>query len=258
MILADLESDEASIWQLVESCAYLADLATWSELTAGSDSVLDLGCGIGRVTRYLAAEGRTVVGVDRDPQMIADMNRLTKEDGVTAITGDVTEIFDMELGHDRFETIIAPQQLLHILGGESERRRLLAGVKRRLRPDGIAAFAISEWLPQESQTVEILPDVRELDDWVFASRPVAVEDDGDSLTVIRLRQVVAPDGSLEESHDSITLDVMDRNSLSAELAAEGFVTERMIEVPQTERHIASVILVARHDAGARRSVGFER
>lgn len=248
MILADLDSDEASIWQLVESCAYRADLATWSDLTAGSESVLDLGCGIGRVARHLAAEGKSVLGVDRDPAMVADLNRLATEKRVAAITGDVTEIADMDLGRDRFETIIAPQQLLHILGGERLRRRMLAGVKRRLRPDGVAAFAISEWLPQESQTVEILPDVRELDEWVYASRPVAVEDDGRSLTVIRLRQVVAPDGSLEETHDSITLDTMDRGSLTAELAAAGLRAERMIEVPQTERHIASVIVVARHDA----------
>jgi len=258
LILADLESDEASIWQLVESCAYRADLPAWSELSAGSGSVLDLGCGIGRVARYLAAEGRTVVGVDRDPAMVADMNRLASEPGVSAITGDVTEILDMPLGRDLFETIIAPQQLLHILGGESSRLRMLAGVKRRLRPDGLAAFAISEWIPEESRTVEILPDVRELDDWVFASRPVAVEDDGRSLTVVRLRQVVAPDGGLTESHDSITLDVIDRDTLTAELAAEGFAVERMIEVPQTERHIASVIVVARHDAGRPRSVGFDR
>ena len=42
MILADRASDEASIWQLVESCAYTADLSLWSELTAGSESVCSI------------------------------------------------------------------------------------------------------------------------------------------------------------------------------------------------------------------------
>lgn len=259
MILADRASDEASIWQLVESCAYSADLGVWSELTAGSDSVLDLGCGIGRVARHLATEGRTVLGVDRDPAMIADLNRLATEARVAGVTGDVTEIGDMDLGRDRFDTILAPQQLLHILGGVPPRAKLLGGVKRRLAPDGIAAFAISEWIPQDSQAmeaIEIMPDVRELDDWVFASRPVAVEDDGERLTVVRLRQVVAPDGSLEETYDTIALDRMDRDGFAGELAAAGLRAERTIEIPETDRHIASVVVVARHDAGDDSSVGF--
>ncbi|MBK8295045.1 MAG: class I SAM-dependent methyltransferase [Solirubrobacterales bacterium] len=249
MILADEASDEASIWQLVESCAYGADLAIWSELTTEGSSVLDLGCGIGRVARHLAAEGKDIVGVDRDPEMVADMNRLATEDKVVAITGDVSELASLELGRDRFEAIIAPQQLLHILGGEKHRHRLLAGVKRRLEPDGIAAFAINEVVPQESQTVDILPDLREIGESVYASRPVAVEFDPGSLTVVRLRQVVGQDGSLEETHDSITLDLIDRESLAAELAAAGLNISRMIEVPETDRHIASVIVVAGHDAG---------
>jgi len=257
LILADRDSDEASVWQLVESCAYRADLPFWSELTAESGPVLDLGCGIGRVARHLAAEGRDVTGVDRDVAMIADLNRLATEDRIRGVTGDVTALAGLELGHDRFGTIIAPQQLLHILGGESARRSLLDGVKARLEPAGVAAFAISEWIPQESQAVEILPDVRELGDWVYASRPVRVEDDGDSLTVVRLRQIVAPDGTLDETYDSITLDRMDRGSLTSELAAAGFEAERMIEVPETDRHIASVIVTARPVAGDPSSVGFD-
>ncbi len=245
MILADQYSGEESVWQLVESCAYGADLAAWEELTAVSSSVLDLGCGIGRVARHLAARGRTVVGVDRDPAMIADLNRLASEDGITAITGDVTEIASLELGRDRFETVIAPQQLLHILGGEGNRRRLLEGVKNRLGQDGVGAFAISEVVPGESQTIDVLPDLREVGESVFASRPVAVEFDQGSLTVIRLRQVVEPDGTLEETLDRITLDLIDRESLTAELAAAGLAVERTIDVPETDRHIASVILVAR-------------
>jgi len=245
LILADEAADSASIWQLVESCAYGADLPVWLEITEGSDSVLDLGCGIGRVARHLAAEGRTVVGVDRDPAMVADFNRLATEPGVRAVTGDVTELGPVDLGRDRFDTVIAPQQLLHIVGGQDARRRLLAGVKDRLEPDGAAAFAISELGPQESQDVDILPDLRELGESVYASRPVAVETDETSLTVVRLRQVVDAHGSLEETHDRITLDLMDRESLAAELAAAGLAVERAIEVPETDRHIASVILVAR-------------
>jgi hypothetical protein len=123
---------------------------------------------------------------------------------------------------------------------------MIEGVRERLEPDGTAAFAISEWIPEGSREVEVLPDVREIGDWVYASRPVEVEDDGDSLTVVRLRQIVGPQGSFEESRDRITLDRIDRKSLADELAEAGLSAVRAIDVPETDRHIATVIVVARH------------
>ena len=245
MILADQASDDASIWQLVESCGYTADLEVWTGLAAGAGSVLDLGCGIGRVARHLADGNRDVVGVDHDPAMIADLNRLATEPRVTGVTADVTALSAAVPGRERFDLVVAPQQLLHIVGGPENRRRLLSGAAARLAPGGIAAFAIHEWTPGESQAVDVLPDVRELGEWVYASRPVRVEDDGDSLTVIRLRQVVAPDGTLDETHDAITLDRIGRETCVAELAAAGLTVERTIEIPQTDRHIGSIVLVAR-------------
>lgn len=247
MSLVDGSSPEAAIWQLVESCGYTADLPHWTGLTEGFDSVLDLGCGIGRVARHLAGQGREVVGVELDARLAGDLNRLAAGEPVTAVTGDVTELGDLELGRERFGAVIAPQQLLHILGGEVSRQKALEGARERLEPGGLAAFAISEWVREASREVDVLPDVREVGDWVYASRPVAVEHDPDSLTVVRLRQKVAPDGSLEESYDSITLDRIDRNDLADEMEEAGLVAVRSVEVPQTDRHIATVIVVARHD-----------
>lgn len=255
MILADDQSPREAIWQLVESCGYSADLPAWVDLTGPSGSagssgpVLDLGCGIGRVARHLAAGGQDVVGVEIDPQLVADLNRLSGDEPVMAVSGDATRLASLELEPGRYECIIAPQQLLHIVGGEVSRQNLFEGVRERLEPHGSAAFAISEWISEESRKVAVLPDVREINDWVYASRPVTVEDDGDSLTVVRLRQIVAPDGSLEEAHDSITLDRLDRRLLADELTEAGLTVEQTIEIPQTDRHIATVIVVARHKAG---------
>lgn len=256
LILADGDSPEAAVWQLVESCGYTADLATWIDLTEGSRSVLDLGCGIGRVARHLASRGRQVTGVELDLSLAGDLNRLSEGERVSVVAGSVTDLPGLDLGRATFETILAPQQLLHIVGGEVSRQLVLDGVRERLEPGGIAAFAISEWVPEGSRPVDVLPDVREIGQWVYASRPVAVEEDGDSLTVVRLRQTVAPDGTLEESYDGITLDRLDRNRLADELQEAGMVAVRAIEVPQTDRHIATVVIVARHDAehpGALRS-----
>jgi SAM-dependent methyltransferase len=246
LILADLDSPEVAVWQLAESCGYTADLPVWTELTAGQGPVLDLGCGIGRVARHLARSGTEVVGLDFDPLLVDDLNRLSGDEPVRGVAGDATELAGVDLGLEKFEAILAPQQLLHIVGGEVSRQKLIEGVKERLETGGLAAFAISEWVPGESREVEVLPDIREIGNWVYASRPVAVEDDGDALTVVRLRQIVAPDGSFEESHDSITLDRMDRHTLAEEISEAGLAAVRTIEVPETERHIATVVVVACH------------
>jgi len=45
-------------------------------MTFGPQSVLDVGCGTGRVARELAARGVDVIGVDVDASMIATARRL--------------------------------------------------------------------------------------------------------------------------------------------------------------------------------------
>ena len=54
----------------------------------GPASVLDAGCGTGRVARELARRGIEVVGVDRDESMIATARRLAP--GLTWLVGDLT------------------------------------------------------------------------------------------------------------------------------------------------------------------------
>lgn len=248
MILADQDSPPEAVWQLVESCGYTADLPVWSGITESASTVLDLGCGIGRVARHLARSDRPVFGVDREPILVTELNRLSAGEPVTAFTGDVTALDELQLPSERYDAVIAPQQLLHIVGGEVSRQNLLDGVRERLQPDGLAAFAFSEWASEGSHEVAVMPDVREVGDWVYASRPVAVEDDGELLTITRLRQVVSPEGRFEESEDRITLDRLDRDLLASELAEAGLQAFRTIDVPETDQHIATVIVVARHVA----------
>lgn len=56
----------------------------------GPDTVLDAGCGTGRVARELARRGVDVVGVDVDPSMIATARRLSPE--LTWMVADLTEL----------------------------------------------------------------------------------------------------------------------------------------------------------------------
>ncbi len=50
--------------------SYQEDLPFWLDLTKGGDSVLELGCGTGRVAIPLGEADRKVWGLDHDPEML--------------------------------------------------------------------------------------------------------------------------------------------------------------------------------------------
>ena len=56
-------------------------LEPWLNVAAGT-RVLDVGCGVGRWSRLLAARGAEVLGVDLSPTMIAQARRRAAADGV--------------------------------------------------------------------------------------------------------------------------------------------------------------------------------
>src|ERR1700730_12028734 len=56
-------------------------LAPWLRVTAGT-RVLDVGCGVGRWSRLLAARGAQVTGVDLSPTMIAQARQRAAAEGV--------------------------------------------------------------------------------------------------------------------------------------------------------------------------------
>jgi SAM-dependent methyltransferase len=115
--------------------------------------VLELGCGTGRVTFYLARAGLDVVGVDSSAEMLraardkaaalpADVGRR-----VELVEGDVR---DLRLGRS-FRLVVAPFNVLQHLYSLDDFERGLDTVRRHLEPDrGRLAFDV------------LLPDLRGL------------------------------------------------------------------------------------------------
>jgi predicted RNA methylase len=64
------------IWHDVECGSYAEDLPLWRSLAAEyGDPVLDVGAGTGRVALDLATAGYRVTALDRDPDLIEELNR---------------------------------------------------------------------------------------------------------------------------------------------------------------------------------------
>lgn len=236
-------SEAAVIWHDVECGGYEADLPLWEELAERSGGpVLDLGCGTGRVALHLARRGHRVIGVDRDHELILELSERSGELPVEPICADA---LDFELA-EPVGLALAPMQLLQLLQGSESRVRCLRRVATALRPGGLFATALVARLPKPEDSFIPLPDVREVDGWIYSSLPTGVSMSGRRLKLKRLRQIVDPGGGLTTEIDEIRLLVIDPRELETEAKSAGFVPVGRRSVPATEAHVgSSVVLLER-------------
>src|ERR671933_2115478 len=89
-------------------------------------TILDLGCGVGRLARPLAALGHPVTGVDESAAMLAHAH------GIETIE---SRIEDLDLGR-RFGAVLAASHLINA-PDSGERERLLATCRRHVVRDGV-------------------------------------------------------------------------------------------------------------------------
>jgi len=231
------------IWHEVECGGYEADLPLWGELAgAAGGTILDLGCGSGRVTLYLARRGHPVTGLDLDPELVAALGEQAQGLPATAAVGDA---MDFELGAE-FALVLAPMQLLQLFDGPEQRVRCLHCVAAHLAPGGLAAFAIVKSMPEPIDLAAPLPDTREVDGWVYSSLPVDAQVESDSIRVRRLRQTVSPDGELAEELYEIGLRELNAATLESEAGEAGLSPIGRRVIPPTDAHVGStVVLVER-------------
>ena len=89
-------------------------------------SVLDLGCGTGRIAHPLIELGHPVVAVDASAEMLAHVR------GVETVH---SAIGDLDLGRT-FDVVLMASHLVNT-ADHDERRRLLAAAARHLSPGGV-------------------------------------------------------------------------------------------------------------------------
>jgi SAM-dependent methyltransferase len=235
-----MSAEVATIWHDVECGAYAADLPLWVELAERGDGpVLELGCGTGRVALHLARRGHEVIGLDADAELLAALESRGADLPLRTVAADARAF---ELEEPAF-LVLAPTHLLQLLPGSTERVECLRCVAEALRPGGLLAAAIIESMPEPDGAPPPLPDVREVDGWVYSSLAVEAAVGPDEIVVHRLRHLVAPDGSLSEEPNEVRIATFGAETLEAEAAACGFVPAGHRVIPPTAMHEGSLVVL---------------
>jgi len=184
-------------------------------------TVLDMGCGTGRLARDLAARGHRVTGADPAAAMLAIARGRPGGEDVTWIETDAAGL----ALDTRFDLAIMTGHVFQVLLADGAVRAALAALRRHLAPGGRLAFETrnpaardwESWRPAETRValrvpglgpVEVHYDIR-----AVAGELVTFE------THFRFGPDDPPDDVVVAPH---TLRFMGRDALAAFLAEAGF------------------------------------
>lgn len=246
----------AAIWHDVECGSYDADLPLWEELAERwGGPILELGCGTGRVALHLARRGHRVYGLDRDPDLL-DVLAERAADSMHTRVGRKSDALVQPVVADASDfalpepvtLALAPMQFLQLLSSAGDRRDCLRCLAAALQPGGLLAAAIVESIPPSDGPLPPLPDVREVNGWVYSSLPVSAATAGERIVLRRLRQTVSPAGELREEDDEIQLRTFAASALEAEAADAGFVPVGRRVIPETDAHVGSLVVLLERSA----------
>lgn len=244
----------AAIWHDVECGSYGADLPLWEELAERCGGpVLELGCGTGRVALHLARRGHRVIGLDRDPELLAVLRKRASDflhRGVGPKSDAPADLVEPLLADARrFELeapaslVLAPTHLLQLLADSAERAESLRCIAAALRPGGTFAAAIIEGMPEPDGAPPPLPDVREVDGWVYSSLATEAAVGPGEIVVRRLRETVSPQGSLSEEPNEVRIATFAAATLEAEAEPFGLLPAGRREIAATDIHVGSTLVL---------------
>jgi 2-polyprenyl-3-methyl-5-hydroxy-6-metoxy-1,4-benzoquinol methylase len=117
----------------IHFCQYRA-LVPFLKQSAGK-SVLDIGCGVGRWSVWMARHGAWVTGADISPTMVREAERRATAAGVSSrCTFLVSDLVELNLDAS-FDLILGVTVLQHVLDRD-RLQRVVSNLKDRLAPDG--------------------------------------------------------------------------------------------------------------------------
>jgi SAM-dependent methyltransferase len=232
------------LWHDLECGGYAEDLSLWRTLAGVTGGpVLDVGAGTGRVTLDLASRGTAVVALDADASLLEALERRAAGLPVETVVADARS-FSLAR---RFPLVLVPMQTLQLLGGSPGRTAFLRRALGHLAPGGMLAAALADAMDcfDDEHELPPPPDACEVDGVCYASRLLAVDDEDGRAALRRRREIIGPRGRYESREVVVRLDRVTPQEVGAEALRVGFMSHHHVTVPETERYLASTVVVLR-------------
>jgi SAM-dependent methyltransferase len=242
---------ETVIWHDIECGRYRADLPLWRELAAAAGGpILELGAGTGRVALDLARRGHAVTAVEIDPDLADELAARAAGLPIDVICADVTQ----EPWPGRYALVIAPMQLIQVLGGERARRAMLRHARDCLSPGGSVVVAFVDTVAEATfgRSEITHEDSLVLDASRYTSRAVSVRFSRRAIQIVRERRTRDAAGAERRSRAHLSLAVLPQAQVVEEAARAGLALARAHEIPGTEQDLGCVALAFRAAGGGPR------
>jgi len=120
-------------------CDYLCSV--WSHFLVQPHSILDLGCGTGKLTIPLAERGFSITGIDRSPEML-EVAKRKERDCAVAVQFFQQDMTSLVL-EKNFDTVICTCDSLNYIVDEKDLRRVFRGVHDHIVEDGLFLFDLN-------------------------------------------------------------------------------------------------------------------
>ena len=153
----DVTPDGSPVAVYLQLAAHGEDAIIDAAIPAGA-TILELGCGVGRITHALVARGRHVVAVDESPAMI----RYVRE-----ATTVCTPIEELALDQ-RFGGVVLASRLVNV-ADDSRRQLWLEVCARHVEHDGVVV--IERWTPEQAASLRV-DDPRSIDGVEICARNI--------------------------------------------------------------------------------------
>jgi SAM-dependent methyltransferase len=213
-----------ALWHDLECGDYTEDLPLWRALAGeAGGAVLDVGAGTGRVALDLAAGGVAVAALDADAALLQALEHRAIGLPVETVVADAREF---ALGR-RFSLVLVPMQTLQLFGGPSGRAAFLRCALEHLESGGLVAAALADAMDCFDEEHDMPPpaDACQIGGVRYASRLVAVEDEGGRAAIHRRREIVGPGERYEFEDFVVRLDRVTAHEIAGEGSEAGFLNE---------------------------------
>lgn len=199
-------------------------------------SILEVGCGTGRVALRLAREGVPIVGLDLSPAMLAMARQ--KSQGLTNIRWIEGDMQAFELG-ERFDLILMPGHSFQFMLTPADQAACLACLRRHLASGGKLVVHLDhqhlDWLGDliqgQGTGFELVGEyrlgpagssVRKWNSWTY-------EPSTQTASVVTAWEIIGEDGGVRERQETVKklLHCVFRFEMDHLLARAGFEVEAL-------------------------------